>query len=439
MSRIREVWAPNLEAEMRHIRDLIDAYPFVAMDTEFPGVVARPIGTFKTSSDYHYQTMRCNVDLLKIIQVGITLADEKGNFPNEVTTWQFNFRFSVGEDMYAPESIELLQKSGFDFQRHEEMGITPSDFAELVITSGLVLVPEAKWISFHSGYDFGYLVKLLTALSLPTSEDVFFDWLHTWFPYCYDIKFMMRSCKSLKGGLQDVADDLGVTRIGTSHQAGSDSLLTASTFFKMRDLYFREGVDDVEYNGKLYGLGQTFTVPNGITDTARGGATTIAEREDRSGVGVGIGVGVGVGVGVGGTGAMGGGVGMGIGMVGMAVGAGMGISMSSSRDLAGSIQGPTTSTTTTTTTATTTSSTAITNGTPSQTPSLSQSTSALHIGIPSLGGGGPPPLGSASSYGPLQQGSAGQQPQQGQQPQSTQGGGMGANGGYLRTAMAMGR
>lgn len=251
------------------------------MDTEFPGVVARPIGTFKTSSDYHYQTMRCNVDLLKLIQIGITLADEEGNFPQDVTTWQFNFKFSIGEDMYAPESIELLQKSGFDFQRHEEMGITPNDFAELLITSGLVLNSDAKWISFHSGYDFGYLVKLLTGASLPMSEDVFFEYLQTWFPCCYDIKFMMRACKSLKGGLQEVADDLGVLRIGTSHQAGSDSLLTASTLFKMKELYFNDALDDAEYNGKLYGLGQTFSASNGITDPTRGGAT-IAEREDRS-------------------------------------------------------------------------------------------------------------------------------------------------------------
>lgn len=70
-----------------------------------------------------------------------------------------------------------------------------------------------------------------------------------------------------------------------SHQAGSDSLLTASTFFKMRELYFGDDVDDVEYNGKLYGLGQTFSVPNGFTDNVRGGAT-IAERDDRSVVGV---------------------------------------------------------------------------------------------------------------------------------------------------------
>lgn len=48
----------------------------------------------------------------------------------------------------------------------------------------------------------------------------------------------------------------------------------------MRELYFNDTVDDAEYNGKLYGLGQTFTVPNGI-DVHRGSAATIAEREDR--------------------------------------------------------------------------------------------------------------------------------------------------------------
>ena len=69
-------------------------------------------------------------------------------------------------------------------------------------------------------------------------------------------------------------------RIGTSHQAGSDSLLTASTFFKMRELYFNDHIDDEEYNGKLYGLGQTFSFSSGIVDAGRGGVT-IAEREDR--------------------------------------------------------------------------------------------------------------------------------------------------------------
>lgn len=39
--------------------------------------------------------MRCNVDLLRIIQVGITLANEDGEHPIECGTWQFNFKFNI--------------------------------------------------------------------------------------------------------------------------------------------------------------------------------------------------------------------------------------------------------------------------------------------------------------------------------------------------------
>lgn len=60
-----------------------------------------------------------------------------------------DFDLSASDDMYSQESLEPLQKAGFDFQRHEEFGILPNDFAELMITSGLVLLPETKWISFH--------------------------------------------------------------------------------------------------------------------------------------------------------------------------------------------------------------------------------------------------------------------------------------------------
>lgn len=150
-----------------------------------------------------------------------------------------------------------------------------------------------------SAYDFGYFVKLLTAESLPTTEEQFFTLLQTWFPTVYDVKFLMRSTKVLRGTLQELADDLGVCcsrlfswresscmlqiqRIGIN-QTGSDSLLTASTFFKIRQLYFNDRIDDAEYNGKLYGFGPTFTVSNGLTDPGRGGAT-IAEREDRGSV-----------------------------------------------------------------------------------------------------------------------------------------------------------
>lgn len=46
-------------------RQVVERYPYVAMDTEFPGVVARPVGDV-TAADYQYKTLKCNVDLLKV-------------------------------------------------------------------------------------------------------------------------------------------------------------------------------------------------------------------------------------------------------------------------------------------------------------------------------------------------------------------------------------
>uniref|UniRef100_A0A915I340 Uncharacterized protein n=1 Tax=Romanomermis culicivorax TaxID=13658 RepID=A0A915I340_ROMCU len=40
--------------------------------------------------------------------------------PQKYTTWQFNFKFSLGEDMYAQDSIDLLTNSGIKFKKHEE-------------------------------------------------------------------------------------------------------------------------------------------------------------------------------------------------------------------------------------------------------------------------------------------------------------------------------
>jgi CCR4-NOT transcription complex subunit 7/8 len=257
-SFIRDVWADNVDAEFVTIRDAIVNYPYVAMDTEFPGVVARPIGSFKSSSDFHYQTLRCNVDLLKIIQIGLTLCNEEGQLAPGVCTFQFNFKFSLSDDMYSQDSINLLERSGLNFAEHEERGIDPIYFAELLISSGIVLCDDVKWISFHSGYDFGYLLKVLTCKALPEDEDNFFAQLKLYFPQIYDIKFLMKSCENLKGGLNKLAEDLEVERIGPEHNAGSDSLLTQATFFKMRQLFFENELDDAKYLNSIHGLGKAY-------------------------------------------------------------------------------------------------------------------------------------------------------------------------------------
>lgn len=98
----------------------------------------------------------------------------------------------ASEDMYAQDSIDMLQNSGIQFKKHEEEGIDPLEFAELLMTSGIVLVDDVKWLSFHSGYDFGYLLKLLTDQKLPQEESEFFELLRIYFPKIYDVKVSSR-------------------------------------------------------------------------------------------------------------------------------------------------------------------------------------------------------------------------------------------------------
>merc|ERR1712226_695351 len=115
-------------------------------------------------------------------------------------------------------------------------------------------------LSFHSGYDFGYLINLLTSQNLPKSEGEFFELLKTYFPNVYDVKYLMKSCKNLKGGPQEVANELEVRRVGPQHQAGSDALLTGQTFFRMKEMFFEDDIDDSKYCGHLFGLGTSYVV-----------------------------------------------------------------------------------------------------------------------------------------------------------------------------------
>lgn len=160
--------------------------------------------------------------------------------------------------MYAEDSIEMLAASGVDFDQHQRRGIDVREFAALLTTSGLVLNEDVKWISFHSAYDFAYLLKILTDKPLPKTEHELFELLRSYFPAFYDVKFVMKYCDALNGGLDKIAEILKIERIGPSHTAGSDSLLTAAIFYEIRKHYFQDYFDDSQYLNVLYGLGQTF-------------------------------------------------------------------------------------------------------------------------------------------------------------------------------------
>jgi CCR4-NOT transcription complex subunit 7/8 len=80
------------------------------MATEFLGTVVRPMGNFKIASEFHYYTLKSNVDILNLIQLGLNFLDEDGNLTRCSTDkyflWQFNFRgFNLVKDMYAIDYV----------------------------------------------------------------------------------------------------------------------------------------------------------------------------------------------------------------------------------------------------------------------------------------------------------------------------------------------
>ncbi|KAE8713167.1 putative CCR4-associated factor 1-like protein 11 [Hibiscus syriacus] len=109
---IRSVWSHTLESEFEIIRSVVDNFPIISMDTEFPGVVVRP-------------NSLGSVDLLKMIQLGLTLSDCNGNLPDLGTENQFirefNFRdFDIANDAHAHDSVEILRRQGIDFEKNRD-------------------------------------------------------------------------------------------------------------------------------------------------------------------------------------------------------------------------------------------------------------------------------------------------------------------------------
>ncbi|XP_022967647.1 putative CCR4-associated factor 1 homolog 8 [Cucurbita maxima] len=246
----RDVWSHNLLEEIELMKHCLSEFPIVAMDTEFPGfLTCTPKGV---SDEEFYQCLQFNVNRLSILQLGLTLTDENGRIG---MTWEFNFqdfdKISNMEGVYSLDSF--LKNKGFNFNILRSCGISPEEFSRQfnpILRSGRI----QRWITFHGLYDIAYLMKFTNIICMPTSMSNFAIMAAHLLGTVTDLKHMARYSDYLLNGnlgLKKLAKMLQVNRIGTAHFAGSDSLLTASVYAKMRVIM---KVDPKIHEGFLYGL-----------------------------------------------------------------------------------------------------------------------------------------------------------------------------------------
>ncbi|KAK6202868.1 ribonuclease H-like domain-containing protein [Scheffersomyces amazonensis] len=295
---VKEVWNQNLEYEFHSLRTFINDNSsdiYIAIHQEIPGIVARPVGSFKSPSDYHFQTLRTNADLLNLIQLSFCVTKIKENEISSSAVWQFNFLYDPEKEMFNEEHLHMLQQtSQINFSLHQTQGIPHFSFAELLIESGLLMDSNINWVSYHAGYDLGFFVSLLLNESLPMDEQEFYWFSSKYFPSFYDLKYIGsqilnkptnddNSKNNNKPSIEYLAEELHLLPISPAirqHFASSSSPLpghqqqmtsTLNAYLSMecfKELLRQSSFDSSffsRFKGYIWGLGHLSGNGNGTT------------------------------------------------------------------------------------------------------------------------------------------------------------------------------
>lgn len=240
---IADVWAQNFEEERGRLLAVVERCRYAAVDFEFPGVV-RPSSAplAPRSAEERYAELRGSVDSTKPIQLGLALFGKDGE---QLGCWQFNLHFDERNDRAEASALRFLRATvGMNLRRHATDGVDTSAVGELLVSSGLVLTEDIRWLTFHGMYDFAYLLRVVTGGAMPLTLAAFDRALDDHFPRRLDIKRYLP-----RGSLSHLGEEFGLRRQGHAHHGGSDALLTAELFFKIS-----RHVGDAIRDGRLYGL-----------------------------------------------------------------------------------------------------------------------------------------------------------------------------------------
>ncbi|THU55375.1 hypothetical protein C4D60_Mb11t05890 [Musa balbisiana] len=216
----RSVWAWNLEYEFSNHASLVDRFSYVAFDTEFPGFLystRRPHRLLPPS--LRYAILKANVDEMDLVNSASPSSTPPATSPTSAPA-AGSVRVGVQLPGIRPSDATPTRRTpstcsapvASDFDRLPLYGIDSGHFAAHLYRSGLVAhcrfcrPHSTRWIAFHSCYDFAYLIKVLgNGRPLPDTLEEFLGLVNLLFGETVDLKHMMRGCKGLFGGLENVA------------------------------------------------------------------------------------------------------------------------------------------------------------------------------------------------------------------------------------------
>lgn len=228
--QLRSVTAANFAAELDLIGSLLQNYPYIVVDTEYPGTVHRPPAGRRDddlSPDEWYAMLKANVDELPPVQLGITLCDSHGNLPVVLDygygytegCWEVELSdFDIRRHRHAAQSVAFLRSQGVDFDAVRARGVGSAAFgaklAEILLASRGAGV-GLTWVAFGGAYDLAYLVKMIGGIGqpLPETRQGFLERVRVLLGgRVFDARFMAENCgrADLRDvGLRSVAINLG--------------------------------------------------------------------------------------------------------------------------------------------------------------------------------------------------------------------------------------